>query len=113
MLIALIIKINHYPQIDILLSIILPIPIIVLFIAVARLVMNKYKFDKAWFKVILEYSFSIYLFHIPIIYIFDKVVPFVTLPISIIITIIVAIFMSIPIAAIIKLFHGKFLIGEK
>lgn len=113
MLIALIIKINHYPQINILLSIILPIPIIVLFIAVARLVMNKYKFDKAWFKVILEYSFSIYLFHIPIIYIFDKVVPFVTLPISIIITIIVAIFMSIPIAAIIKLFHGKFLIGEK
>lgn len=112
-LIALIIKINHYMQIDILLSIILPIPIIAFFIAVARFVMNKYKFDKVWFKVILEYSFSIYLFHIPVIYIFDKVVPFIDLPISIIITIIVAIFISILIAAIIKLFHGKFLIGEK
>lgn len=112
-LIALIIKINHYMQIDILLSIILPIPIIAFFIAVARFVMNKYKFDKVWFKVILEYSFSIYLFHIPVIYIFDKVVPFIDLPISIIITIIVAIFISILIAAIIRLFHGKFLIGEK
>lgn len=113
MLIALIIKINHYAQIDILLSIILPIPIIVLFIVEARLVMNKYTFDKTWFRIILEYSFSIYLFHVPIIYIFDKVVPFVNLPVSITTTIIVAILASMFIALIIRLLHGRRFIGEK
>ena len=113
MLIALIIKINHYAQIDILLSIILPIPIIVLFIVEARLVMNKYTFDKTWFRIILEYSFFFFLFHVPIIYIFDKVVPFVNLPVSITTTIIVAILASMFIALIIRLLHGRRFIGEK
>lgn len=112
-LIAVILKLNHYVFIDILLSIIWPIPSIAFFIVTAIFIIKKHKFKGFGLRAILEYCFPIYLFHVPIIYVFDKVVPFVNLPVTILLTIIISVIISIIIAIIIRLLHGKYLIGEK
>lgn len=112
-LIAVILKLNHYVFIDILLSTIWPIPIIAFFIVTAIFIIKKHKFKGFGLRAILEYCFPIYLFHVPIIYVFDKVVPFVNLPVTILLTIIISVIISIIIAIIIRLLHGKYLIGEK
>lgn len=112
-LVAIILKWNHYVPIDIFFSIVLPIPIIAFLIVTASFVIKKYNFEGFGLRTMLEYCFPIYLFHVPIIYVFDKVVSFVNLPITILLTIIVSIIVSMFIAIIIRLLHGKFLIGEK
>lgn len=112
-ILAYAIKISHNTVADIFLSILLPMPIIGFLLLFSKTLIQRFDINRKWFGCLLNYSFPIYLFHIPAIYLYDKIIPFISLAISIPATIIAAILISFVITKIIRGLHGQFFIGEK
>lgn len=112
--IACLIYVNNIKAIDIIMSIMLPIPIIVFMIFIFRKIVQKINLNLKLIELLLSYSFPIYLFHVMIIYLWNTFVPIINYQfISILSSIIISIAGSVLITIIIRMLHGEYFIGEK
>lgn len=101
-------------EIDILLSIIFPLFIVAFIVQITRRIVDpKFLIKNRVFKLLLNDSYPIYLFHVMVIYIANTVLPIPWLWIKIPTIIVVSIILPIIMSSIIKRLHGHLLIGER
>lgn len=98
--------------VDIILHILLPCFIIVLFNIAGKWTMNHIRASK-WFTAFLDYSFSIYLFHVSVIFIMHYYLRTMSAYILIPLMFVAGILGPIGIAIIIRKLRLQFMIGEK
>lgn len=104
---------SNIVAVDVFLNIIAPCFIVLLLYQLADMTLNVAKMMKSSFcKMIADYSYPIYLFHVPVIYILDYVIDTGNLAIDASILILGAIAGSIGLTFIIRKLKGYALIGE-